>query len=178
MYTTFCIVRLDTDSLQLQYWDKNKLSQWMRFPTMWYVQPAKAQTSLHIRTAWSEPLLVAWIYYESTAADWTPFGVSKLKMRLHRLIWVYTCQNTKLLEFTRHGSNLIEFDQMYGNHTLQYYLWHDMKEPENTNGHTKFVSLTRESHNHTPQTNFCHWEDLKKKINIQKITFPLRWLQN
>ena len=26
----------------------------MRFPTMWYVQPAKAQTSLHIRAVWSE----------------------------------------------------------------------------------------------------------------------------
>ena len=26
-------------------------------PTMWYVPPAKAQTSLHIRAVWSEPLL-------------------------------------------------------------------------------------------------------------------------
>ena len=36
----------------------------MRFPTMWYVQPAKAQTSLRILAVWSEPLLVAWIFYE------------------------------------------------------------------------------------------------------------------
>ena len=28
-----------------------------RFPKMWYVRPAKAQTSLRIRTDWSEPLL-------------------------------------------------------------------------------------------------------------------------
>ena len=32
-----------------------------RFPTMWYVRPAKAQTSLRIRAVWSELLLVAWI---------------------------------------------------------------------------------------------------------------------
>ena len=29
----------------------------MRFPTMWYVRPAKAQTSLRIRAVGSEPLL-------------------------------------------------------------------------------------------------------------------------
>ena len=31
----------------------------MRFPTMWYVGPAKPQISLRIRTVCSEPLLVA-----------------------------------------------------------------------------------------------------------------------
>ena len=31
---------------------------------MWYVQPAKAQTSLRIYADWSEPLLDAWIVYE------------------------------------------------------------------------------------------------------------------
>ena len=36
----------------------------MRFPTMWYVQQAKAQTSMRIPTVWSEPLLVTWIFYE------------------------------------------------------------------------------------------------------------------
>ena len=30
------------------------------------------------------------------------FGNSKLKRRLHRLVWIYTCQNTTLLEITRH----------------------------------------------------------------------------
>ena len=29
-----------------------------KFPTMWYVRPAKPQTSLRIRTVWSEPLPV------------------------------------------------------------------------------------------------------------------------
>ena len=56
------------------------MSQCMRFQTMWYVWPAKTQISLRICAIWSEPLLVA---------DWTLFGVSKLKRRLHRLIWVY-----------------------------------------------------------------------------------------
>ena len=32
-------------------------SQCMRFPTMWYVRPAKPQISLRICTVWSEPLL-------------------------------------------------------------------------------------------------------------------------
>ena len=36
----------------------------MRFQTMWYVRPAKAQTSLRIRAVWSEHLLVAWIFYD------------------------------------------------------------------------------------------------------------------
>ena len=41
---------------------RRKLSRGMRFPTMWYVQTAKAQISLRIRAVWSEPLLVAWIF--------------------------------------------------------------------------------------------------------------------
>ena len=81
------------------------LSRDMRFPTMWYVRPAKAQTSLRIRAVWSEPLLVACIFYECKSTDWTSFGVSKLKRRLHRL--VYTCQNATLLEITRRGSIII-----------------------------------------------------------------------
>ena len=40
------------------------MSRHMRFLTMWYVRPAKAQTSLRICAVWSEPLLVAWIFYE------------------------------------------------------------------------------------------------------------------
>ena len=42
----------------------NHLSQCMRFPTMWYVRPAKPQISLRIRAVWSEPLLVAWVFYD------------------------------------------------------------------------------------------------------------------
>ena len=75
-----------------------------RCPTMWYLQPAKAQTSLHIRTVWSEHMLVAWILYECWATDRTAFAVSKLNRRLHRLVWVYSCQNATWLEITFHGS--------------------------------------------------------------------------
>ena len=40
-------------------------------PTMWYMGPAKAQTSLLICAVWSEPLQVAWIFYEYQAIDQT-----------------------------------------------------------------------------------------------------------
>ena len=56
---------------------------------MWYVRPAKTQISLRIHAVWSEPFLVAWIFYECYATDWTSFWVSKLKRRLHRLVWVW-----------------------------------------------------------------------------------------
>ena len=78
------------------------MSCYMRFPTMWYVRPAKPQISLRIRAAWSEPVLVAWIFYERLATDWTPSGVSKL----FRLIRVYACQNATLLEIKCRGSNV------------------------------------------------------------------------
>ena len=72
----------------------------MRFLTMWYVRLAKSQISLRIRAVWSEHLLVDWIFYGSEAADWTLLTVSKLKSRLHRLVWVYISQNATLLEIT------------------------------------------------------------------------------
>ena len=40
------------------------MSRDIRFSTMWYVRPAKPRISLRIRAVWSEPLLVAWIFYE------------------------------------------------------------------------------------------------------------------
>ena len=89
--------------------DEAHLSRNIRFPTMWYVRLAKAQTSLCIRAVWSEPLLVAWIFYDYQATDQTTFGVYKLKRRLHRLVWVYTCQNATLLEITCRGSNMNVF---------------------------------------------------------------------
>ena len=65
-----------------------QMSRDTRFPTMWYVRPAKAQNSLRIREYWSEPLLDAWIFYECKVTDWPSFGVSMLKRRLHRFVWV------------------------------------------------------------------------------------------
>ena len=95
---------MDQSVISLHLRQEDHLSRDMRFPTMWYVRPAKAQISLRIRAVWSEPLLVTWMFHDSKATDRTPFGVSKLKGRLHRLIWVYTCQNTTLLEITCRGS--------------------------------------------------------------------------
>ena len=80
------------------------MSRDMRFPTMWYVRPVKPQISLRIRAVWSESLLVAWIFYECRATDWASFGDSKLQIRLHRFVCVYTCQNTTLLEISYRGS--------------------------------------------------------------------------
>ena len=79
-----------------------EMSRDMRFPTMWYVRPAKTQISLRIHAVWSEPLLVAWIFSECYDTDWTSFWVSKLKRRLHRLVWVYTCQNATFIVWKAH----------------------------------------------------------------------------
>ena len=59
------------------------LSRDMRFPTMWYLQPAKPHISLHICAVLSEPLLVAWIFYDTclTAAD------------THQVIYVSDCRS-------------------------------------------------------------------------------------
>ena len=84
------------------------MSRDRRFPTMWNVRPAKPQISLRIRAVWSEPLLVACIFYDCLATDCTSFGVSKLKGRLIRLVWVYTCQNATLLEITCNGSYILD----------------------------------------------------------------------
>ena len=86
-------------------YQKQEMSNCMRFPTMWYVRSAKPQISLRICAVWSEPLLVVWVFYDCLATDWTPFGVSKLKMRLQGLIWVYKCQNANLLEISCICSN-------------------------------------------------------------------------
>ena len=84
------------------------LSRDMRFPTMWFVRPAKPQISLRIRAVWSEPLLVPCIFYELLATDWTTFVASKPKRRLqHRLVWVYTCRNATLLDVTCRSSNFV-----------------------------------------------------------------------
>ena len=54
----------------------------MKFPPMWYMWPAKAQTSLRIRAVWSEPLLVIWIFSDSKATDRTSFGMAPTQARL------------------------------------------------------------------------------------------------
>ena len=86
--------------------DTYQMSKCMRFPTMWYVRQANPQISLRVRAVWSEPLLVAWVFYDCYTTDWTSFGISNVKRKLRRLVRVYTCQNVKLLEISCHGSNI------------------------------------------------------------------------
>ena len=86
---------------------RNKEKGLIILAATWDIQQcgmSKAQTNLRIHAIWSEPLLVAWIFYDYKATDQTSFGVSKLKRRLHRLVWVYICQNATLLEISC-GSN-------------------------------------------------------------------------
>ena len=52
-----------------------------------------AQTRSLIR-AFASRLSILWLML---ATDWAP---SKVKRRLQRLVWVYTCQNVKFLEIT------------------------------------------------------------------------------
>ena len=56
---------------------------------------------------WSEPLLAACVVYVCSTTDWTSFGVSNLKGRLHRLVWAYTYQNATVLEITCHSSYVV-----------------------------------------------------------------------
>ena len=78
-FRTFTIIAvLLLVSLKLNLSGYN-LSQCMRFPTMWYVRPAKPQISLRIRAVWSEPLLVAWVFFDCWATDWTHLEFLSLK---------------------------------------------------------------------------------------------------
>ena len=102
----FCIQtkwQSELKTYQKQAGAKTYLSQCVRFPTMWYVRPAKAQISLRIRAVWSKPLQVTWIFYDCSSTYQTSFWVIKLNSELHRFVWVYTCQNATLLEITCRG---------------------------------------------------------------------------
>ena len=72
---------------------KPQMSRSMRFPTMGYVRPAKAQTSLRIRTVWSEPLLVAWVFYDFVQALISVWGLSFLLSTTHlpEKVWLLIC---------------------------------------------------------------------------------------
>ena len=64
----------------------------MRFPTMWYVRPAKPQISLCIRTVWSEPLLAA----NMTVKLLTQHHLEFLSLAFR----VYSCQKSTLFEIS------------------------------------------------------------------------------
>ena len=61
--------------------------------------------SVHTRSltrAFASYLNILWVLSYWLYTIWS----FQLKRRLHRLVWVYTCQNATLLEITCHGSNL------------------------------------------------------------------------
>ena len=86
----------------------NIMSRDMKFSTMSCVQPAKPQISLRIQAVWSELLLVALIFYEWYSTYWISFEVSKHYRRLHRIVWVYTCQTATLVEIKCHDSYVVK----------------------------------------------------------------------
>ena len=55
-------------------------------------QPAHTRSLIR---AFGSRLNIIWLL---SYCHWTSCGVSKLKMRMHRLVWVYNCQNATLLE--------------------------------------------------------------------------------
>ena len=86
LFVNICIIKYRWKShypqrhSQLSRWQFfSNMSSDMIFPTMRFVRPAKAQTSLCICADWSEPLLVAWIFFEYKTSARIFFGVSKLK---------------------------------------------------------------------------------------------------
>ena len=89
-------------AIEVQKWLKIWAATW-DLQQCWYVRPAKPQISLCIHAVWSEPLLVALIFYECQATDWTSFGVLKLKRGCTGAS-EYTCQNATLLEILCGGS--------------------------------------------------------------------------
>ena len=56
-------------------------------------QPAHTRSLIR---AFASRLNILW----PLSADRTSFGVSKLKMKLHGLVWVYSCQNATLLKIS------------------------------------------------------------------------------
>ena len=58
----------------------------MRFPTMWYVRPARAQTSLRVRAVRSEPLLVSYLEYSMRVKLLTGHHLEFLSLKVG-----YTC---------------------------------------------------------------------------------------
>ena len=84
-----------------RYEQRHKISNNVVFATS-KASDQSAHTRSLIR-AFASRLSVLWLL-----SHWlNTIGVSKLKRRLQRLVGVYTCQNTTLLEITCTGSNLI-----------------------------------------------------------------------
>ena len=90
------------------------------------------------------------------------FWVSKSKRRLHRLVWVYTCPNTTMLEITCHNSSQTK-------HLLCY-----SKEPSHRDGsfeHPKHRTLVKSG----CQKNIFSYFSIETFVVLLKRTVSLRW---
>ena len=96
---------------------------------------------------------------QSDQSLWQLFEYShelpKLKMRLHRLIWVYSCQNATLLEITCCGSyiDVSKLIRMWGGNEwmTQYKIYMCCLRPSLAGRYEVFSSLTG-------VTELCPWE--------------------
>ena len=130
-------------------------------------------------------LLVTWMLYDCYATDWTPFGVSKLKNGLQRLVWVYTCQNTTVFGITCHGSFILTIN---GSYAVKHKRTFDLAQlvvitkiaiimrPQNTalssvydiNGHTVLVCWCSDN----PTLSGSQGNDLLKCASVRKEYVP------
>ena len=87
-----------------------KMSRNMKFPThccMCQETSKGSDQPAHMRSlirAFASHLNILWVLLKLLTEHHDLIGVSKLKRRLHRLVWVYTRLNATLLEITCHGS--------------------------------------------------------------------------
>ena len=80
------------------------LSQCMRFPTMWYVQPASLRSACAY--AQSDQSLCSSLEYSMTVKLLTENHLEFLSLKggcTGSFVWVYTCQNATLLEIICQG---------------------------------------------------------------------------
>ena len=97
----------DTVMFFSNWWIIDRITKWkslmnrnMRFPTPWYVRPAKAQNSLCICTVWSDILLVARIFYDC----WKSYVVAQFLLQVKTSITNTCSRMTWWLKWKNSGN--------------------------------------------------------------------------
>ena len=90
----------------------NYMSLGMRFPTILCATSKGSDQPAHMRNlirAFASCLHILWVL-----SYWLNIiGTSKLKRRLHRFVWAYTCKNVTLLKITCNGSYGTSHEKAY-----------------------------------------------------------------
>ena len=121
--------RLVADKRSFHYFDVTSLKLWHQIKGYCYTKPYFRTYVYNFRTK-SIQINNLNIYLLKNVKNWkcenlpiralflrcASFGVSQLKRRLQRFVWVYTCQNATLLEITCHGSYYLT-EQSLGVHS-------------------------------------------------------------